>query len=108
LYDEVDVAPVVVGTYLDVLVLIDRVKILCLIKPRERDLEVILVVDVALVKQELAPHHLVACERVACEFEPAKLVLLTFVDRYLDIDDTLIRVRRIVPELRIELGRVLN
>src|SRR5262249_29446211 len=92
----------------DVLIFIDWVEILRLIKPGNRDLEIILVVDIALVQQKLATHHAVARKSVSGKFQAAKGKLLALLYRYFDVDDAFIWIRRIFIEFRFKLGVILH
>ena len=106
--DQIDIALFFVGSLFNVLFRIDRVEVLSLIQALDRDAQIIVIVDIAFVEKELAPHHLVTRKCISDELKPAKRELFALIDRYLDIDNTFVRIRGIVLEFGLELGVVLN
>src|SRR4029079_4452434 len=101
LNDQIDIALFLIGAGLNVLVLVDRVEILRLVQPRNRVLNRPRIVNIAFVDEKFATQYTVAGKRISRKFKPPERELLAFVDRDRDIDDTLVRVCRIVFELRI-------
>jgi hypothetical protein len=105
---QVNVTLLFVRAGLDVLIFVDRVKVLRLVYTRDRDLKPVLVIDVAFVQQEFEAKDAVALKCVASKLQPAKSELFALVDVDADVDDALVRIIRIVLEIRLKLGVKLN
>src|SRR5215207_4706497 len=105
---DVDLALLLVGPQLRVLLLVDGVEEAELVELEDRELPQLPVEDVALVDRHLAAQDVVAREGVAEELQAAQRELLALVDGDGEVGDALLGLLRVGLELGRDVGLVLD